>query len=105
MALELLLDGNVESLRKAHNGEVPEPLVRQIISDVTEALKTLRSSKVETHIYHRDIKPENIMVKKDADGEYERFVLIDFGFSVAFNKDESLKHSLGEKGTPAYIDP
>jgi len=106
IALEFLGDGNVEdileSYKKDNHKQVPEQLVRHITADVTEALMACRDSN--EHIYHRDIKPENIMVVKDGD-DYERFVLIDFGLAKEIDLDESIKHTLGEQGTRAYIDP
>lgn len=49
-------------------------------------------------IIHRDIKPENIILSK---GNYDKPVLIDFGFAVNINKiDMSVRC-----GTPGYVPP
>lgn len=106
IALEYFGDGSVEDLRERYknlNYQVPEPLVRHIIADMTEALKVLRSNSYE-HIYHRDIKPENIMTVMD-NSDYIRFVLIDFGLAREIDIDMTIKWTVGETGTRAYIDP
>jgi len=45
----------------------------------------------EAHILHRDINPENLMVKVDANGTHEPF-LIDFDFAKDVDRDLSEAH-------------
>lgn len=75
-------------------GTIAEDDVKQIIIDVTEALKIYASD----NIVHRDIKPENIILN-DMDGHY---VLIDAGVHL---DPANATISNSPVGTPIYFSP
>ncbi|TWU05028.1 WD40 repeat domain-containing serine/threonine protein kinase [Stieleria varia] len=54
-------------------------------------------------VVHRDIKPENIML-----GDFGEVLVMDWGLALAqpnFEKSESITHTAGLGGTPAFMAP
>ena len=52
-------------------------------------------------IVHRDLKPENLLLDKES-GTDTKITIIDFGTSIAFEKNVKLSQKYG---TPYYIAP
>jgi serine/threonine protein kinase len=91
--LEYARHGSLADLAK--QGKVPEPRMREILLELTDAISELHAANV----LHRDIKPANILIRTL---ELLDLVLTDFGISSI--SDLSL-HATSSSRTAAYSAP
>jgi hypothetical protein len=91
--LEYARHGSLADLAK--QGKVPEPRMREILLELTDAISELHAANV----LHRDIKPANILIRTL---EPLDLVLTDFGISSI--SDLSL-HATSSSRTAAYSAP
>jgi len=78
-------------------GKTDPLLVLRILRDVTRGLATLHSAGFA----HRDIKFDNIMLLFGPSGEFERAVIIDFGFTIRISE---IPHN-SQQGSVLYAAP
>ncbi|MBI2924310.1 MAG: protein kinase [Verrucomicrobia bacterium] len=91
--LEYVRHGSLADLAK--QGKVPEPRLREIVRELTDAMAELHSANV----LHRDIKPANILIRSF---EPLDLVLTDFGISSVSGLS---LHATSLHRTPAYSAP
>jgi len=78
------------------NGQVPEPLVRVILTQLIEGVRVLHRE----NIIHRDLKPENVLMVH-TDPENIEIKVADFGLATFFQEDVPLVKNCGTTGYTA----
>jgi len=100
LVMDFVEGQDLEELRCAAGGRLPEAQALGWISQVCDALTYLHRQKPA--IIHRDIKPANIKIMPpDEDYPLGRAMLVDFGIAKTY--DPLLKTTLGARAvTPGY---
>jgi len=94
---ELVKGGDLfDYIVNSPNGQLPEPLVRKIMTQLVEGVKVLHVA----NIIHRDLKPENVLMVSTNNSEVE-VKLADFGLATFFSEDKPLVKNCGTTGYTA----
>ena len=94
LVMDFVEGQDLEEMRCASGGKLPEAQVLSWIEQVLDALDYLHQQKPA--VIHRDLKPANIKITPD-----NRAVLVDFGIAKTYNPQ--LKTTLGARAvTPGY---
>lgn len=98
LVMEFIDGQDLNQLRVAQGGVVPEAKATGWIIQVADALAYLHAQK--SPIVHRDIKPENIRVRSSGDA-----VLVDFGIAKVGGAGTQTRVMAKGVGTPPYAPP
>jgi serine/threonine protein kinase len=94
---ELVKGGDLfDYIVNSPNGQLPEPQVRKIMTQLIEGVKVLH----DVNIIHRDLKPENVLMVNTNNNEVE-VKLADFGLATFFTEDKPLVKNCGTTGYTA----
>lgn len=94
MVLEQCSFGTLDDMIKTNHASMSLPVIRSVISQLTEALVHLHTNA----IIHRDVKPANILVHTDRPIWTK---LADFGFARRMNQEMTATYC----GSPLYMAP
>lgn len=94
IVMPFVQSGTLTDLLKGH--PLPFPLVRQIITQISEALHYAHGRG----LIHRDVKPSNVLMDESGN-----CLLTDFGLARIVESSVDLTNSGALVGTPAYMSP